>query len=841
MTLPSTLDAATARAYILASDILNGVSAFLSLVVIFIYLLLRHNLPVIANRVTLRLAVAISTADLFYSISNIFVVELYTDQSRVCAGSMFLHLVAGLASMMLATMVAVNLHIVFLLRLQNTLWCEKWYYIVSLAVPLGLAASQVGQGHLGTGGEGCGYMFPSDWTTTRRQLEILLVWYGWVAITVFASIIATYVLWSEMHKQISRRQMPSRRVKLFVQLRRTILRLSCYSLVPFLSQAVAFTAYAIRDAGHVRGMGRMFEASQGLLHAIVFFYDPAMAIVLEDVRQYLIDKYVLELEEKLYGHHVMAAQLEEEYNAHYGALGDADYGNGNDANNGIGSPDVDHQSDADDGLDGGMGRQRGEYAPLGTGGSGINSEGVQVMALGGGPPHQHASAFYSAGYLSDSATGPSFQQQQQVPLMAVLPPPPQRLHDLEEMDESASDGGRASGDYGDDDPTQQQESMVGTNPFASTDQQHQQQQQQHLIQHQQPQPSSPSVQRIAKPDAPSPSRRHSLAIATSLEMHTPQRPSASDSTRLPSPTSAAVDGSESSMHLIGRPSQGKPPAKHVQVIDPSHPRPAGTAPLRAPPLPAAAPAPGVWGDTDTELDVRVDIQEVAVAKTLPPPGRRLSRPQVQPYIPAPPAGTDAAVYMGTAAHMHTGAISTSDAAAAAAADTQHDTQRDTDQMVYTAPPEPPPDDPAANNDAHAHAVADADADADAVRTQHYNNFHDHAARRASIMTMRPRFTRWQWFMYWAVSTFLMDPIDPGVSSCEAGHQTPGDGAPEQTQAEEVDGEKGAGGNGMGRWRCTAEHADSLADWRRRCERRVAVERTTPAACPAAACECRVGG
>ncbi|KAL2915989.1 hypothetical protein HK105_204413 [Polyrhizophydium stewartii] len=292
------LDSETQLSYARAANALNGLSAISSAAVILIFSALRWNLPVIANRVTLRLAVAISVADLFYSASNISIDDALP--GSFCTTAVAINLFSGLASMFLSTMVAVNLQIVFLVRLQNTLWCEKWFYIVSIAVPMSITGVKLLQGYLGWGSDECSFSLPPSFTAGRRVMEIGLAWYFWVALSVIVSITGTITLWLGLSKQISRGRKADHKLKLFRQLRQTILRLSWYSLVPVVSQVLSFISFGLDDKSYLQALSRVVIGAQGMLHSFVFYSDPSIAIVIEDLRQYMIEKYVLELEEQLF-------------------------------------------------------------------------------------------------------------------------------------------------------------------------------------------------------------------------------------------------------------------------------------------------------------------------------------------------------------------------------------------------------------------------------------------------------------------------------------------------------------------------------------------------------------
>ncbi|KAL5036111.1 hypothetical protein RTP6_003711 [Batrachochytrium dendrobatidis] len=219
----------------------------------------------------------------------------------MCLASIYMNLFFGLCSMLLAVMVAFNLHIVFLVRLQNTLWCEKWYYIVTTVIPLTIVSIKATQGQLRLKEYECIFEFPSDWSNFRQMLEMSWIWYGWVFITIMFSAITTTILWTKMSKQISQQHITSHQIVLYHQLKKTIKRLSWYALVPLISQSLSLVGFLLNDTGHLFYLGQVMVAGQGLLHTIVFFFDPTIGMIAENLRQYLIDKYVMDFEDQVLG------------------------------------------------------------------------------------------------------------------------------------------------------------------------------------------------------------------------------------------------------------------------------------------------------------------------------------------------------------------------------------------------------------------------------------------------------------------------------------------------------------------------------------------------------------
>ncbi|EGF82101.1 hypothetical protein BATDEDRAFT_87132 [Batrachochytrium dendrobatidis JAM81] len=189
-----------------------------------------------------------------------------------------MNLFFGLCSMLLAVMVAFNLHIVFLVRLQNTLWCEKWYYIVTTVIPLTIVSIKATQGQLRLKEYECIFEFPSDWSNFRQMLEMRSL---------------THFLDHDLHYY----QLDM--VWMGVYYNYVLCYYHNYSLDKN-EQANLAAAYNQPPNSVVSSAKKNYQAVvMGLLHTIVFFFDPTIGMIAENLRQYLIDKYVMDFEDQV--------------------------------------------------------------------------------------------------------------------------------------------------------------------------------------------------------------------------------------------------------------------------------------------------------------------------------------------------------------------------------------------------------------------------------------------------------------------------------------------------------------------------------------------------------------
>lgn len=261
----------------------NAFSIFCCVLVLTLYFFFKKRHPASVDRVSIRLAVATSGVDLLYSFIQIWSnLPLTEDQ---CGIATFSYVFVTLLSCFLIAMVAVNLHLVFLLNKERTEVYEPWYYILSFVLALiissvGWFSDQYGMDPVITG---C-------WFSKDGTLEGLvwqwLVLYGWIAlIFLYCLTVVIAVSW-HIHRQLSRIERSTsgstsaplhklRQRKRLQVLRRILL----YPSIPLISQAlsvvVAMDIYFTRE--HTFALVILSFATtslQGMLNSSIFLTDP---------------------------------------------------------------------------------------------------------------------------------------------------------------------------------------------------------------------------------------------------------------------------------------------------------------------------------------------------------------------------------------------------------------------------------------------------------------------------------------------------------------------------------------------------------------------------------------
>ncbi|KAJ1527369.1 hypothetical protein HK096_010527, partial [Nowakowskiella sp. JEL0078] len=225
----------------------SGLSIFMSSVVFIIYTRLRINHPDLANRVSLRMAVAIQLADLLYNVGTLFglLPTSFTNTSPL----------------------ALNLIIVF----TNTKKLEKWYYVVSIIFAGGISAVPLSFNRLGRGRYECWFALKPEEDLINQFLWEWMSFYIWAGISIGFCSISTLLFWWSLSAQakiieeqtIAQDQINSGvnivsnhsnngsnqgnivtnqtkdlnvAINLSKMVRRAVTRISLYCLVPFFSQ-----------------------------------------------------------------------------------------------------------------------------------------------------------------------------------------------------------------------------------------------------------------------------------------------------------------------------------------------------------------------------------------------------------------------------------------------------------------------------------------------------------------------------------------------------------------------------------------------------------------------------
>ncbi|RKP14840.1 hypothetical protein BJ684DRAFT_14867 [Piptocephalis cylindrospora] len=322
----------TEQFYIRATCIpLNIISLIACVLVLLAYTAARIYRPQLTDRVSLRLTIGLTVADLLFASFQIIGLSPVRTNTSLCAASVWGYVASSLLATFLTVCLAFNLHVVFVSGARNTHSYERWYFLVSLlaAVLISLAPFI-----------GKRYGFDDkEQTCWFRDVEsgIGLLWawltlYLWVILGILYCTLAVSVILLHLHrgkrkmqhrqivgiptendstgpesppsKEERRPSVQGRRKNVpalppspnAIVLNRIVTRLIMYPVVLVVAQslnvAVEMSAF---DSGSYNFplylASFIATSSQGLLNSLVFLVDPAVRTCWRCVRRDLIKNY----------------------------------------------------------------------------------------------------------------------------------------------------------------------------------------------------------------------------------------------------------------------------------------------------------------------------------------------------------------------------------------------------------------------------------------------------------------------------------------------------------------------------------------------------------------------
>lgn len=284
---------------------LNPISIVCSVLVISLYFFARSTQRL--NRISIRLAVATSACDIFYSSAQIWS-ELEGQGTPTCAASVWAYILGSHLTAFLIAMVAVNLHIRFLLNWPHREYYEWCYYLVAFAMAItlpsiGWASHQFGFEPVE---EACWFLVNDRLTDFIWKWGIVYIWTSLVSLYSCVVVILVLiksnknlaiaekkslnyaqnqqsslsVMSTEFsmaaqpnHSQVNLKKEANR--KLMMALKRIIL----YPIIPILCQSfniVGDVQYFVTGDNQfwVLLLSYLLTSIQGILNFIVFLSDP---------------------------------------------------------------------------------------------------------------------------------------------------------------------------------------------------------------------------------------------------------------------------------------------------------------------------------------------------------------------------------------------------------------------------------------------------------------------------------------------------------------------------------------------------------------------------------------
>ncbi|KND03934.1 uncharacterized protein SPPG_01384 [Spizellomyces punctatus DAOM BR117] len=292
-----------------ASKYGTALSISLCTLAIVTFVLIRRYQPKLANRVSLRLAMAGTICDILYAIS-VLLSALPTGPSALCTSSMYLQIVFLLLSLFITAAIGLNVFLIFILHIRSVKYLERLYYgagaVLAIIIPLPALLT----GRLGWDGTECWYANDQS----EEDVRITFYWqcatyYSWVILAVGFCALCTILFWITTRKPpndaIPQSEIDQRESGTFREterlLRMAVNRIKWYCAVPLIAQIFSLAAdiqYYIYDSTPLGlwWMANFMSGFHGALNTIVFFgFDPSVRHAGDKLRAYLVYHYYLRL------------------------------------------------------------------------------------------------------------------------------------------------------------------------------------------------------------------------------------------------------------------------------------------------------------------------------------------------------------------------------------------------------------------------------------------------------------------------------------------------------------------------------------------------------------------
>ncbi|TPX65658.1 hypothetical protein SpCBS45565_g04997 [Spizellomyces sp. 'palustris'] len=301
----SDLDAILAN----ASKYGTGLSICMCTLVIATFELIRRYQPKLANRVSLRLAIAGTICDILYAIS-VLLSALPTGPSTLCTSSMYLQIAFLLMSLFITAAIGLNILLIFIFHLQSLKYLERLYYGTGAVLAISIPLPALLMSRLGWDGTECWYTY--DESGEQYRDAFLWQWatyYSWVILAVGFSALCTILFWITTSKPrndgIPQSEIDQRESRAFREtdrlLRLAVNRIKWYCVVPLIAQIfslaadIQFYIYEETPPG-LWWMANFMSGFHGALNAIVFFFfDPSVKHARDKLRAYIVYRYYLRL------------------------------------------------------------------------------------------------------------------------------------------------------------------------------------------------------------------------------------------------------------------------------------------------------------------------------------------------------------------------------------------------------------------------------------------------------------------------------------------------------------------------------------------------------------------
>ncbi|RUS19744.1 hypothetical protein BC937DRAFT_87007 [Endogone sp. FLAS-F59071] len=304
---------------------LNIISMICSVLVLFTYTFLRWHYRNIMNRVSMRLTVQAIVASFLFSIGQILS-DIPTGPSLICTSSVWMYVFFDLLSVWLVTMIAFNLHIMFVWGRAAPLMFDKWY------LPICIALSSVSFMPLFFNGYGWEVKEQTCWYTKDIGTGVALGWefgtyYIWVFIATAYCIFAITVVLRKIQESADNlakiqnsnqtpprklnkeeRKLNQARLKKRKETKHAnkvmkrviwypIVILGCNIINLVEDMSLSLTGSVVNFPMYI--LSFIACASQGILLSIMFCLDPAINQICREKKLELLQKYYVEYNRRL--------------------------------------------------------------------------------------------------------------------------------------------------------------------------------------------------------------------------------------------------------------------------------------------------------------------------------------------------------------------------------------------------------------------------------------------------------------------------------------------------------------------------------------------------------------
>jgi hypothetical protein len=214
-----------------------------------------------------------------------------------CSTIAFMNLYSGSASAFTTAALALHILLKFVFCVSTTEPIEVYYFIVGMGFPFISTLVAGIMGRLGQTGtlDGCSLL------RLDTGIDVKAFWiffYSYIAFSIlfcFATVVAFWITMLLMDKQSDQRQSTKRIRKRRHLVKRVMIRIIWYPMIPIVTQSLQiFQLMYWNDdlQPTMSNIAVVLNTLPGLLNSLVFFFDPAVSAAREDVRVFLLNRYL---------------------------------------------------------------------------------------------------------------------------------------------------------------------------------------------------------------------------------------------------------------------------------------------------------------------------------------------------------------------------------------------------------------------------------------------------------------------------------------------------------------------------------------------------------------------